>query len=227
MATYPCLLAASGLKALDASSLAFGWFDGLVIVVLILGVLRGRQRGMSAELLDFIMWIVIVVAGGLLYGMLGGVIASVTKLQLLYSNIAAYLLIAILVGMCFTFLKHGVGEKLTGSDAFGSLEYYLGMCAGMVRFFCVLLAFMAVLNARLYTAEEMRGQVKYQEKEFGKVYFPTVGMIQQDVFQKSMVGQAVKEHLSMVLVSPASPQATKESIGKRRERDVNEALGIK
>ena len=173
------------------------------------------------------MWIIIVVAGGFLHGMVGSLIASITNLELLYSNIAGYLVIAIIVGTFFTFIRHGVGEKLTGSDAFGSLEYYLGMCAGMVRFFCVLLAFMAVLNARLYTSEEMRGQVKYQEKEFGKVYFPTVGMIQQDVFQKSLVGQTVKEHLSMMLVTPTSPRATKETIGKRRERDVNEALGIK
>lgn len=230
IANVPHLLAAASLesKGFDFSNINVGWFDGVVIVMLIAGLVRGRRRGMSAELLDLILWVLIVVVGGLGHAALGGVISSVTGLGLMVSYIVAYLAIAILLGFLFTMLKHGAGEKLIGSDVFGNLEYYLGMVSGMVRFFCMTFMFMAVLNARLYSSEELKAQVKYQEKELGSVFFPTVAMVQKNVFQDSFVGRTVKDYASVLLVTPMQPStSSRESIGRRREKDVNDALGIK
>ncbi len=225
----PHLLAAASLdsKGLDLSSIAVGWFDGLVVLMLVAGLLRGRRRGMSAELLDLILWILIVVVGGLGHSALGKVVSNITGTGLMFSYIVSYLGIAIFLGFIFTMLKHGVGEKLIGSDVFGNLEYYLGMCSGMIRFFCMVFMLMAVLNARLYTSDELKAQIKYQEKELGSVFFPTVGMMQKSVFQDSFVGKFTKDNLSMLLVTPMQPEAPKEGIGHRREKEVNDALGIK
>jgi uncharacterized membrane protein required for colicin V production len=225
----PHLLAAASLdtKGLEISSFTVGWFDALVIVMLVLGLLRGRSRGMSAELMDLILWVLIILVGGFGHAALGKVISGVTGLSLLTSYIAAYLGIACFLGVTFMMLKHGVGEKLIGSDVFGNLEYYMGMCSGMFRFFCMLMMFMAVLNARLYTGEELKAQVKYQEKELGSVYFPTVAMLQKNVFQESFVGKLAKDNVPMLLITPMQPSAPKEGIGRRREKEVNDALGIK
>lgn len=225
----PHLLAVASLdsKGLDFSNITVGWFDGLVAVMLIVGLLRGRRRGMSAELLDLFLWILIVVVGGLGHTVLGKMFSNIAGTGLMFSYIVSYLGIAVFLGIIFTMLKHGVGEKLIGSDVFGNLEYYLGMCSGMVRFFCMVFMFMAVLNARLYTGTELKDQIKYQEKELGSVYFPTVGMMQKSVFQDSFVGKFTKDNLSMLLVTPMHPEAPKEGIGRRREKDVNDALGIK
>jgi uncharacterized membrane protein required for colicin V production len=43
------------------------WFDFVVLVFVIVGILRGRKRGMSQELLDFFMWIGMVAAGAYAY----------------------------------------------------------------------------------------------------------------------------------------------------------------
>lgn len=224
----PHLLAAASLdtKGMDFSSLGVGWFDGVVIAMIFAGFVRGRRRGMSAELLDLILWVLIVVVGGFAHVALGGVISNVTGLGLMVSYITAYLGIAVLLGFLFTMLKHGAGEKLIGSDVFGNLEYYLGMCSGMFRFFCMVLVFMAVLNARLYTNEELKAQVKYQENELGSVFFPTVAMVQKGVFQGSFFGRFVKENASILLVTPMAPStSTKEGPGRRRDRDINDILG--
>lgn len=225
----PHLLAAASLdpKGMNFSSIGVGWFDGVVLLMIFAGLVRGRRRGMSAELLDLILWILIVVVGGLGHSALGRMVASITGLGLMGSYIISYLGIAIFLAFLFTMLKHGVGEKLIGSDVFGNLEYYLGMCSGMVRFFCMVFVLMAVLNARLYTSAELKEQIKYQEKELGSVFFPTVGMMQKSVFQDSFVGKFTKDNLSMLLVTPMQPEAPKEGIGRRREKDVNDALGIK
>ena len=50
-----------------AGSFTVGWVDLLVVILLTVGVLRGRKRGMSEELLDVIKWTLIVLVAGLLY----------------------------------------------------------------------------------------------------------------------------------------------------------------
>ena len=52
---------------MQAGKLIVGWVDLLVVVLLVVGVLRGRKRGMSEELLDVIKWSLIVLVAGLLY----------------------------------------------------------------------------------------------------------------------------------------------------------------
>ena len=47
------------------------------------------------------------------------------------------------------------GEKLVTNAVFGNLEYYLGMVAGVVRFACILLFGLALLNAPIVTDKEL------------------------------------------------------------------------
>jgi len=46
----------------------------------------------------------------------------------------------------FLYPSAGWGQ-IIGSDVFGNAEYYLGMCAGAVRYACVTLVVLAFLNA--------------------------------------------------------------------------------
>jgi uncharacterized membrane protein required for colicin V production len=45
----------------------FNYFDVIVVVWLIIGLLRGRKRGMSQELLPTLQWLGIVIVCGLFY----------------------------------------------------------------------------------------------------------------------------------------------------------------
>jgi hypothetical protein len=138
--------------------------------------------------------------------------------------ITAYLITAIGIKVLFVLFRRMTGEKLVTRAVFGNLEYYLGMGAGVVRFACILLFGLALLNAKQITKAEIKAQLEHQQDWAGSIYFPPFGTIQQAVFEESMTGRAVKEFLSaqLINVDPSAAGAPTETIGKRREHEVEE-----
>ena len=53
------------------SDLTYNWFDLVVFVFLVIGVFRGRKRGMSEELLSIFQWLSIVLASANFYRPVG------------------------------------------------------------------------------------------------------------------------------------------------------------
>jgi len=96
--------------------------------------------------------------------------------------------------------------KLLGSDVFGRSEYYLGMGAGLVRFSCVLLAGLALLNARYFSPTEVRAMEKRDIDLYGSDFFPGLHSVQATVFDKSLTGPWIKENLSFLLIKPTEPE---------------------
>lgn len=182
------------------------WFDLAIIVLLVIGLLRGRKRGMSQEFLDVIKWLVIVATAGLFYQPVGTLLTQNRVFSLLFGYIAAYVLIVLVVLTFFIFIKRVLGGKLIGSDAFGKAEYPLGMISGMIRFACMTLAALAVLNARSYSSSEIAAAVKYQNDNYGSQFFPTMQTVQAQVFKKSMSGPWIKHNLALLLIKPTSPE---------------------
>jgi hypothetical protein len=176
-------------------NLPFNWFDVFLLVWLAMGIFRGRKRGMSEELITFLQWVF----------MLGSVIFGTRIFSLLVSNVVAYLLIAGVVALVFVLIKRTLGGKLIGSDAFGKSEYYLGMPAGMFRYICMLIAALAILNARLYSREEIRAMQKFQMDNYGSEFFPGLQELQSTVFEKSIAGPPIRKYLSFLLITPTSP----------------------
>jgi uncharacterized membrane protein required for colicin V production len=213
---------------MSLQSFSINWVDWAVLLVLLAGVVRGRRRGMSGELLDVVKWLCIVVAAGSLYGLGGELIAANTSLSLLYSYIACYVLIALFVGLVFSFIKRRVGETLVRGDTFGNGEYYLGIFAGGLRYACIVVVALALLNARRYTADDLQRAAKSQEDDLGSVYFPTFGTLQQEVFKRSFIGQLTHDYLSGILITSTSPQQKSPSFDtpgvKARERGLHEVL---
>ena len=109
----------------------------------------------------------------------------------------------------FALLKQRMGGKLLGSDLFGRAEYYLGMGSGLVRFSCMLLAALAILNARAYDAAEIRAMKQYQDREFGSEYFFTWQSVQASVFKTSLTGPWIRNQLGFLLIEPTKPVAKK------------------
>lgn len=219
-----------GKTAAAASSASFSlsWVDLLVVVLLMVGVLRGRKRGMSEELLDVIKWAVIVVAAAALYAPLGQYLSKVSLFSLLSCYVGVYGLVVLLTMLLFSFLRHNVGAKLVGSDTFGSAEYYLGMMAGCFRYACIILVGMAFLNARYYSPAEVRAKSKYQHDNFGSSFFLTLPDIQQEVFVDSLTGRIAHNYLNIALIRPtvgsSKPVKDDNSIGRRREGAINQIM---
>lgn len=211
---------------MNVGKYTLNWFDLLVVVILIVGVIRGRKRGMSEELLDVLQWLVIVVAAALIYLPLGSFLAGYTHMTLYWAFIFSYIGVAIAIKLIFTALKRAVGEKLVHADTFGRMEYYLGMLAGALRWFCVLLVVLALLNARYISREQREANIRMQQENFGSISFPTLSSLQQDIFYRSYSGRFIQRHLKEQLIMPVAAGETKmsDNIYRRRERAVEEVL---
>ena len=191
------------------NSLPFNAFDLALVVILIVGIYRGRKQGMSLELMPLVMWLVIVFVCAVAYEPIGSFFLGTTSL---FSTLSCYLIAytgaALIIVMLFAGLKRSLGGKLTGSDMFGRAEYYLGMGSGLVRFACVLLVGLAVLNARLYTVQEVKAEEAFQNDVYGSHFFPTLHGVQAAVFEHSLTGPWIKENLGFLLIKPTLPQDT-------------------
>ena len=209
--------------------LSLGWFDLVVVAVLVAGLLRGRRRGMSVELLDVFKWLLIVVVAPRLCQPLGDVLTEYTHVAGLLACLTSYVIIVLLVTLLFATVKRLVGEKLVGSDLFGNMEYYLGMLAGTLRYGCVLVVLLALLHAPYISEEKMNATAKMQEENFGSISFPTFGSVQQEVFSHSVCGKLVDEHLGSELIAKTAYvgfgfAAGDDRLAKRRERAIDEVI---
>ncbi len=211
------------------NSFGLSWVDFAVALLLLWGVLRGRKRGMSEELLDVIKWGLIIVVAGAAYLPLGKMLSQLSVFSLLSSYLFVYVGVAALIFALFGFIRSKVGGKLASAEIFGNAEYYLGMMAGGFRYLCVILVGMALLNARLYSEADIRASIKYQDDNFGSHFFPTLPDIQQEVFKSSLCGKAIHTFIPVVLIK-STPSSSKDIRGtgtRVRARELEEVLDRK
>lgn len=197
-------------------NLPFNWFDIVIVLVLGLGVARGRKHGLSEELMLVLKWVAIILVAGLSYDVVGDVISDNSVFTRLSAYLMAYSAIALGITVAFLAIKKITHGKLVGSDVFGSGEYYLGMVAGLVRYACIIIFALAFLNAPLYTKEQIDADLSFQNDVYGSDFFPKLYTVQSDVFQKSFVGAQIHNELGFLLIK-STPQEVKEL---RKEREV-------
>src|SRR5262245_44713642 len=188
-------------------NLPFNAFDVVLVVVLFIGIMRGRKLGMSGEMLSLFMWLAVLFGCAFAYQPVGEMFAQTTGIfSMLTSYVLMYILLAVVIVGLFAFLKRALEGRLVGSDVFGKGEYYLGMLSGLVRFACILLAALALLNARYYSPTEVRAMERFQNDVYGSNFFPTLQTIQAEVFERSLTGVWIKENLGFLLIKPTPPE---------------------
>jgi hypothetical protein len=120
----------------------------------------------------------------------------------LWSNITAYILIALGVRLIYMWFKQMLAAKLVEKDPFGRAEFYLGMMAGVVRFRLHAPGrLLALMNSHVITAAELAQTKKFQKSWFSDIRFPTYGEFQQDVLFKSFTGNLVEANLKPHLIA--------------------------
>ncbi len=191
---------------MNFDKIPINWFDFVVVIVVLLGANRGRGNGMSQELVVCIQWLAIVAACAFCYRPLGDMLAQSSPLSHLFCYLVAYVGMAMLVKGIFSLIKKSAGGKLVGSDVFGAAEFYLGMVAGAVRFTCILLAALALLNAREYTSQEVARSLAAQNELLGSNFFPDLSSVQLQVFKESFTGPYVHEYGAILLIKPTAPE---------------------
>lgn len=181
------------------------WFDAVCVIFLIVGLVVGKKRGMSNELLDVFCWLLMVVVAALYYKPLGQALANAASISFLWSYWICYGGIALGIKIAFSYLKRALGEKLVGSDLFGRGEFYLGALAGGVRFLCMILMLVAILNARYLNKATVTAKLNAQVQELGSAFFPPPAKIQSDILYDSMIGKFAREHLEEQLIESTDP----------------------
>ena len=212
-----------------AGSFSVGWVDFVTILVIAVGIMRGRKRGLSEELLDTTMWILILVVGGFFYHNLGDLMNQKPLLSRLTYYMLSYLLIALGIKIVFTFIKAKFGAKIVESDLFGRVEFYGGMAAGAVRFTCVYLFLFSLLHAPHYSAEFLAKRAKDVDYNYGSDFFPHPSKIQNAVFKDSFTGRTTEQYLAKLLIEQIDGNSAvirgDNSIAKRNERKIDQIMG--
>jgi len=192
---------------MDMAKLHINWFDLAIVLLLVAGAFRGRKRGMSQEVLPLLNWIAVVTLCGLFYHPVAEMIANATVFTMLSASYAAYLGIAAFVMILFAIIKRQLGGKIVGSDMFGNSEYYLGIFSGMVRFACILIFALALLNARSYSQKEIQERNLFVMQNYSNDFFPAWFQVQDQVFRESFAGPVIHSQLGFVLIKPVEAES--------------------
>ena len=70
----------------------------------------------------------------------------------------------------------------------------------------MLLAALALLNARYFTPAEVRDMENFQNDVYGANYFPTWHSAQEVVFERSLTGPWIRANLGFLLIKPTQPE---------------------
>jgi uncharacterized membrane protein required for colicin V production len=214
----------------------FNYFDIIAVAWLIVGWFRGRKRGMSQEFLPTLQWLAIVFVGGMYYQSLSVTVRQYTQFGPLWSNVTAYLIIAIGIHLVYKWFQGAFGEKIVANDPFGRGEFYLGMMAGVVRFACMIVVAMSLMNSHVQTSAELAQMEKFQAAWFSDIRFPTYGEFQQDVLVKSFSGQWVESHLKPAMIASVTYSASSalagggggrapDTIAQQKNKEMDDILG--
>jgi hypothetical protein len=210
---------AASVQDLAMDKLPVNWFDGTVLVFLIFGVFRGRKNGMSREFLPLFQWVTLVLVCGFFYPMAAELLKNTVGLSKASSYVFGYLLLAFVIWIVFLTFKRLLAYRMGENNFFGSGEYYLGMSSGVIRFACMLLAGLALLNAPYYSEADVKAHEAYVKRWFGGGlytgnYFPDLHTIQESVFKKSFTGPYIKDYLGSIFIETTPPDAKPAPVQK-------------
>ena len=205
---------AATTQTLALDKLPINWFDMALLLILAFGLFRGRKNGMTKEVLRVFQWLALVIVCGLFYETAAQALINIAAWNKPTSYVTGYLILAFLVWLAFVVLKKILVPRLTGSNVFGSGEYYLGMFSGMVRFACMVFFLLALLNAPVYTQAEIQAHQAYVKRWFGGGvyggnYIPDMQMVQESVFKKSFAGPYIKDYLGTLMINTEPPESLK------------------
>ena len=169
--------------------LPVNWFDGTVLVLLVIGVFRGRKNGMSREFLPLFKWVTLVLVSGSFTRWppsCSKTRPGWARRPVMFGAICWWRSSVIIV---FMVLKRLLAYRMGENNFFGGGEYYLGMMSGVIRFACMVLAVLALLNAPYYSQADIKAHKAYVKRWFGGGmydgnYFPDLQTVQESGLQK-------------------------------------------
>ncbi|HXF09159.1 MAG TPA: CvpA family protein [Desulfuromonadaceae bacterium] len=207
------MIAAAAAAKPGSPDVPFNWFDMAVILIILFGFYRGRRNGMSKECLPLLQWLILVPLCAFVYPIAGQCYINFFKWDKLAAYVAGYVTLAAVVLIFFSILKKLFSERMANSDGFKRGEYVLGMFSGVTRMVCIIIVFLALLNAPVYTQQDIQKRAAYVKETYGGGtysgdYFPTVQEVQNQVFNKSFIGAVARNNIGMLLINGVDKKTT-------------------
>jgi uncharacterized membrane protein required for colicin V production len=216
-------MTAMAIQSFSLNDMPFGWFDIVLVAVLLFGAFRGRKHGMTMEILPTFRLLAIVLAASFGYEFAGDIFHNFFGLSRVECNCLGYVTVALAVWILFIPLYSFLTPRLTGSNLFGGAEYYLGIFAGVARYACIIFFALALMNAPRYSAGEIQEQKDFAFKTFGGGqkgfdgdFFPTFQQVQAGVFKNSLAGPFITDHLDVMLINNSTSGSEKALAKKPR-----------
>lgn len=186
---------------MNLQHLPLNWFDATAIIILLVGVKMGRKHGMTEELFLTSSWLCVIFAGAYLYRPLSDMLVKSGNSSRVFCYVGVYIVLAAVIKISIGGLQTKLLEKLQHLNLFGAGEYYFGMAAGAIRYCCILIFAMALLNAPVYSFQERQKMKAYTNDSYGSDFFPTTFAVQDAVFKESLFGSAFKSKASVLLIA--------------------------
>ena len=92
-------------QSLALDKLPVNWFDMAVLLILALGLFRGRKNGMTKEVLRVFQWLAVVIVCGLFYETAAQAVGNIAAWNKPTSYVTGYLILAFMVWIVFAVLK--------------------------------------------------------------------------------------------------------------------------
>lgn len=178
-------------------------FDIVLLILIISGLLYGRKRGLSVELLPLLHWLTLVAVCGTLCEPIGAPIAALIEIQPNAAFAFVYLILAAAISYGFWTLSRTAGKGLPGSKCFGDAEFPLGAVAGAIRFVTILFAALALTSAQ-YIPEEDLAEPRFAFQT-GENDGPDPAELHRSVFVRSWGGRWLKHNFSRWLIAAEPP----------------------
>lgn len=183
--------------------LRYHWFDLVFLVIVVSGLLYGRKRGLSVELVPLLHWVTLIIVCGTFSERLGAPIASLIEIQPNVAFVFTYILLGVGVAYAFWHIKKTVAKGLPGSTCFGAAEFPLGAAAAAIRFGCILFVGLALMSAQ-YIPEEDLAEPVYsflRTEDEG----PQPADLHRGVFVRSWSGHWMKHSFGRWLIAAQPP----------------------
>ncbi|MCD6048621.1 MAG: hypothetical protein K0Q55_24 [Verrucomicrobia bacterium] len=178
-------------------------FDIVILILIISGLLYGRKRGLSVELLPLAHWLTLVIVCGTFSEPIGAPIAALIEIQPNAAFVFVYLILAGAVTYGFWTLSRTVAKGLPGSKCFGEAEFPLGAVAAAIRFVTILFVGMALTSAQYIPEEDLaEPRFAFQTEENS---FPDPAELHRGVFVRSWGGRWLKHNFGHWLIAAQPP----------------------
>ena len=186
------------------AALSLNMFDALILGALGWGIYQGKEEGASSTHVSVVQWMLIGLAGGFMGNLLGSFLLMIFGSPY-WSQLFGFFLWIFMVACFFAYLNSKGKGEWKDADWFGRTEYPLGILGGLIKYFCIILTIMSILNAKHYTPAMIKADRDWQIEEFGSMLFPSFTMLNNTVFNTSFSGPHLTKVFGWAILPSAKP----------------------